>query len=77
MTRTPKDILSPANLIIYPGALAEWLRRLTRIFLVSDIKSIRGQEFESLGRRHLFDSCLASVLPCVVLVVRVVGSWKQ
>jgi hypothetical protein len=24
----------------------------------SDIKSIRGQEFESLGRRYLFASCL-------------------
>jgi hypothetical protein len=42
----------------HSGALAEWLRRLTRIFLleaiVLGIKSIRGQEFESLGRRHFF-----------------------
>jgi hypothetical protein len=70
-------ILSPASLLTYPGALAEWLRRLTRIFLASDIKSIRGQEFESLGRRHPFVLCLACVLLRVVLAVRVVGSWKQ
>jgi hypothetical protein len=70
-------ILNLTNSLNYPGALAEWLRRLTRIFLASDIKSIRGQEFESLGRRHPFVLCLACVLLRVVLAVRVVGSWKQ